>query len=370
VGGYRAPGRVNLIGEHTDYNDGFVLPVAVDRYCRVTWRRGEGTVHRVRSVALGRTAVFGVRRPRPRDDWTDYVRGVTAEVARTFPVRPVTAVIDTEIPLGAGLGSSAALEVAFAGALVHCAGVAVTRRVLADLCWRAETGYVGVPCGIMDQYASALARRSHALWIDCRSRETRYVPVPADVAFVVLDSGVRRRLAGTAYAQRRRECGEAVERLRRQGRPIQSLRDLTSRDLNRLQLPPVLARRVRHVVGENARVLRAVEALRRGDMERMGKLLGASHVSLRDDYAVSHTALDLLVRLARRHGAWGARLVGAGFGGSVLALVPRDVAAAFAATVQRAARKRGLGRATAYVCNAAGGARAVRAKTRPRGRLA
>jgi galactokinase len=304
VPSFRAPGRVNLIGDHTDYNEGFVLPVAIDLECvvrstprdddvlRIAWRDGD---HRSDRYAAGVAEVLN-RLGRARV-------GIDAEVAST-------------VPIGSGLSSSAALEVALALALCDAAGFELAPAELALACQQAEREATSVPCGIMDQLASIAGRADCALLIDCRSLTVEPIPLPADLAIVVVHSGLPRALADSAYAERRAACERVAARL-----GVGALRDAT---FDQVRDDP----RARHVVSENARVLAAAAALRAGDVQALGPLLRASHASLRDDFDVSTPELDALVVALEQEGAIGARLTGAGFGGCVVALAARDDAAA------------------------------------------
>ena len=332
---FRAPGRVNLIGDHTDYNDGFVLPAAIDLECvvcatartddlvRVTWLDGD--------AGSGRYA--------------DAVRSVLAELGRA-PIG-MDAEVSSTIPVGSGLSSSAALEVSLALALCDVARFELAPVELALACQRAEQRATGVPCGIMDQLASVSGRAGAALLIDCRSLEVEPIPLPDGVAIVVVHSGLPRRLEGSAYAERRAACEAVAARL-----GLNALRDATPEQV--ADEP-----RARHVVSENGRVLDAADALRRGDVDRLASLMSASHASLRDDFEVSTPELDALVEALGRAGAAGARLTGAGFGGCVVALAPSDGAAAVAERAADDYRRRTGVVPTTYVCRAAAGAGAL-----------
>jgi galactokinase len=333
-----APGRVNLIGEHTDYNDGFVLPMAIALGVELAARPRAGREVRVRAVDLGETAAFPLGAAAPARDpahpWSDYLRGVVWALERAgHPPAGMDVAFGGTLPQGAGLSSSAALEVATALAATRLAGVALDVAALARLCQRAENEVVGVACGIMDPFVSLAAREGHALLLDCRSLATEQVPLAlGDHAVAVVHSGVRHALVGSAYNRRRAECAAGVDVLRRRFPGVRALRDATPEQLEacRPELTPEVHRRCRHVVAENARVLAAVAALRGGDLPAFGALLDASHASLRDDYEVSCPELDLLVDLARRSpGVLGSRLTGGGFGGCTVSLVARDALEAF-----------------------------------------
>jgi galactokinase len=324
----RAPGRVNLIGEHTDYNDGFVLPTTIDRHVEVVARRRSD--RKVRIVA----ADLGERRENDLDDpidyansgWLPYVLGVVHELVQRGRIESgVDIVFWGTVPRGAGLSSSAALEVATALTLDAIFNLWLDPVEMARLCRDVEHRYAGVRCGIMDQFASRLGRSDHALLIDCRSLDARHVPMPLDGhRLVIVDSRIRRELADSDYNQRRTECEEAVGLLREADASITSLRDVTPDMLSTHEklLSPDLFARCRHVVSENHRVLEACERLANGDLPAFGRLMNASHLSLRNDFEVSHPALDRLVEEANRiDGVLGARLTGAGFGGCTVNLV-------------------------------------------------
>lgn len=309
-----APGRANLIGEHTDYSGGFVLPVTIPQRTRVELRAREDDTARVHSVQLGASATYRVGTESARRDWVDYVQGVTA-VSRPRALGGFDARIDSQVPLGSGLSSSAALEVSLLRALRQAFGWTLDDLQLALLAQRAEVEFVGAPVGVMDPMASSLGSTDAALFIDTQSLRTEQVPLPAGLSIAVLHSGISHDHASGEYRVRRRECEEATRAL-----GVPSLRSLTLQDLPRIeQLPSPLDRRARHVVTENARVLEAVEALRAAELERLGSLLAASHRSLRDDYQVSVPDLDRLVALAAEaSGVFGARLTGGGFGGAIV----------------------------------------------------
>jgi len=323
-----APGRVNLIGEHTDYNEGFVMPIAIDRVLAVAARRRDDRLVRIVAVDFNEADEFSLDaiERKEKGGWRNYLRGVALVATQMgLPLLGIEAVITSDIPIGAGLSSSAALEVAFAMALLKLNAVQAEPLVLALWCQRAENEFVGVRCGIMDQMAATLGKRQHALLLDCRDLSYEHVPLPEGIAFIVADTGKPRALAASEYNRRRQECEEAVRLLRELlGRPIQSLRDVDNDEVEALfeQLPDPLRRRARHVTAENNRVRAFAQALREGDLHRAGALLLASHASLRDDYEVSCPELDAMVRaLMDTEGVLGARLTGAGFGGACIAMV-------------------------------------------------
>lgn len=326
----RAPGRVNVIGDHTDYADGLVLPVAIQLETRVTARLVPTAGLRVTSTAMDEERFL----PPDRIDasglagWTRYIYGVYQLLLEVSAApRGAKLRIESDVPPGAGLASSAALEVATALALCSLSGRSLPPVELALLCRRAENEFAGSPCGIMDQMVSACARAGHALLIDCRDLQMEHVPFrPRRAGLVVFDTGVRHSIAGAGYASRRCECEEALTLLRARSPRIRSLRDVTESDLAEAgALPELLRQRVRHIVRENDRVLKARTCLENGDATGMGRLMLASHESLRDDYGVSCAELDALVDVAvRLPGVYGARMTGGGFGGCVVCLVDDD----------------------------------------------
>ena len=316
----RAPGRVNLIGEHTDYNDGFVLPAAIPLATEVQLRRRADADVRVWTTAFeaAEPIVFPLDVTARAGDWADYVRGIVHVLRDRGIDTGADLRIDSNVPLGSGLSSSAALLVAAARAFRQAFSLGIDDLEIALLARRAENAFVGAPVGIMDQMACSLADDRSALLIDTRSLAYERVPLPETAALLVIDSGVRHSHASGDYRVRRDECRRAAEAL-----GVESLRDVRAGELSRVaRLPPPLDRRARHVITENARVLAAAAALRDGDLPLAGRLFFESHASMRDDFDVSVPEIDALVDAARRvHGVYGARLTGGGFGGSVVALV-------------------------------------------------
>ena len=323
------PGRVNLIGEHTDYNDGFVLPVALKRDIRIALRPRTDRQVRVHSLEYNDVFEFnlGALKYHPDKLWTNYVQGVAWVLAEQgIPLRGFDGVISGNVPRASGLSSSAALEVATATALLAASDQrqALTGVQIARAAQRAENKFVGVNCGIMDQFISVLGEEGHALLIDCRSLEYQLIPVPKEAALVIGNTKASRSLANSAYNERRQQCEEGVAKLQTVLPEVRALRDVTSAQLEEHKdlLSPVVYRRCRHVVGENERVLQTVAALAANQLDRVGELMNASHTSLRDDYEVSSPALDAMVEAMRSvEGCYGARLTGAGFGGCAVALV-------------------------------------------------
>ncbi len=369
----RAPGRVNLIGEHTDYNDGFVLPVAIDREVRVAARRRPDSEVRLLAANFGRRSRFDLRdiSHDPAERWSHYERGVALMLQREgYALGGFEAVVEGEVPSGAGLSSSAAVEVATATALKALFGLELDPVRLSLLSQRAENEFVGVACGIMDQFISALGRRDHALFLDCRSLETHHVPLRTPGSgspghqIVVADTAVKRGLVDSEYNRRRAECEEAVQRLSAVLPGVRALRDVSPEDFARHEalLPDVVRRRARHVITENARVLASVEALSAGDLPTFGRLMHESHVSLRDDYEVTVPQLDVLVEAALAvPGVLGSRMTGAGFGGCTVSLVRDDALERFEREVPQAYRQRTGLEPRVYVCRAVDGASAVTA---------
>jgi galactokinase len=330
-----APGRVNLIGEHTDYHDGFVMPSVVPQRTRATVRlRNDRRVHAT-SAQLPGVLDYEIGREQVASNWGDYVQGVTWCLDRAgFAIRGFDLRIDSDVPVGSGLSSSAALEVAVLRVLRDAFQLAITDLDLARYAHRAETGFVGAPVGIMDQMAASLGHEREALFLDTRSLVYQVHLLPASMELLVINSGVRHRHAGGEYVTRRRESEEAARHL-----GVERLRDAPADWRERIAaMTPLLARRARHVITENARVHQARDALLGEDLRTFGDLLRASHASLRDDYEVTVPEVDRLVELTeRRPGVFGARMTGGGFGGAIVAAVQagtavetgREVVAAF-----------------------------------------
>ncbi|WP_411968534.1 galactokinase [Haloferax sp. YSSS75] len=337
-----APARVNLVGGHTDYNDGLCLPMAIDRHVAVAARPRDDDSIRVSSTDFDETATFS-----PADDpsgWVAYVAAVARVLREDGDVPGADLAIASNVPTGAGLSSSAALELAVGRVLVELAGAALAPKALALACWRAEREGVGVECGILDQFAVGLCEPDAALFLDCQTREYEHVPLAGDVGVLVVDTGVSHELADSGYNDRVRECEAAVTALRdATGTRVRSLRDV---DIDVLEthadaLGDVLYRRARHVVTENERVVVARDALEAGEFGRVGDTMLAGHESLRDDYEVSCPELDAAVELAAAtEGVYGARMTGGGFGGSVVALVAGDAIERVAQSIRDAVADR------------------------------
>lgn len=362
---FRAPGRTNLIGEHTDYNDGFVLPAAIDRATWIAIAPRPNNILRVHSEHFTKTIEFdpGESSPVPARDWSDYVRGVALMLRREgMRIGGGDMLIRSNVPLGAGVSSSASLEVAAATALAALGGCELERIALARLCRRAENEFVGARCGIMDQFVACFGRAGHAIFLDCRSLEYAAVPLPSNVKLVLCNTMVRHSIASGDYNTRRGECEEAVARLTRVMPAVRALRDVTPAQIeeHRELLPGTLFRRARHVTTEDGRVLAARTALERGDIPALGNLMRESHLSLRDDYEVSCRELDLMVESAREFaGCLGARMTGGGFGGCTINLVDASKTQEFQAHVSRRYKEVTGIVPDIYVCSAADGAQEI-----------
>jgi galactokinase len=365
----RAPGRVNLLGEHVDYNEGFVLPAAIDRFTTLAFRRSGGPRSTLLALDLGEEDSFELQSLLDHQDsnsmslsgWARYPAGVLWSLnAAGLETPGMDVVFASEVPRGAGLSSSASVEMAFAVAWEKLGGWTLDRIELAKLCLKAEIQYVGVNCGIMDQFASACGVEDRLLFLDCRSLDWRTVRLPDETAIVVADTSVRRSLADSAYNERRADCEAAVRVLQGVLPGIRSLRDVSIGQFRRFsdRLPAVVARRARHVVEEIARTEQAIQLLENNDATRFGELMYACHISLRDLYEVSCPELDVMAAIARSlPGCFGARLTGAGFGGCTVNLVAAQSALAFARDLAAGyARETGL-QPEVYICRTAGGAR-------------
>ncbi|MBZ5665378.1 MAG: galactokinase [Acidobacteriia bacterium] len=363
---YRAPGRVNLIGEHTDYNDGFVMPAAIGFHTRIAIAPRSDRKLVVYSENYSDQVEFDLDHlpAKCAGHWSDYVVGVVKMLVHAGKeLRGAHLLVDGNVPQGAGLSSSASIEVAVGYALLDLAnpaieGESLDRTKLALLCQRAENEFVGARCGIMDQFVSSHGERGKALLLDCRSLKYRQLPLPDGVALAVCNTMVKHSIAQGEYNQRRAECEAGVRGLSKHLPNARALRDVTPEALEAYgeELPDVVRRRCRHVIGENARVLQAASALEIGDLAAFGKLMRESHRSLRDDFEVSCAELDLMVELAEQvEGVYGTRMTGGGFGGCTITLVRADCVEAFQQTV-RQGYERGTGcRPEIYVCSAADG---------------
>ena len=333
----RGPGRVNLIGEHTDYNQGFVLPMAIDLAVEIAFRRRDDRRICVRSMDFAEQADFELGDlTAMRSGWPAYVAGVAWALQEDrCRLAGWEGVIRSDVPVGSGLSSSAALQMAVARVFAAVSGLTWDPARMARRVQRAENEWVGMRCGIMDMLASACGRRGHALLIDCLDLSRDLVRLPKRVAVVVLDSGIRHELTASGYNDRRRECEAAAQAL-----GVSSLRFASLPDLERARLPSPLAQRGRHVISENLRTLEAAGWLQAGELGRVGEAMNASHASLRDDFQVSLPEIDTLAALAQRHrSCFGARMMGGGFGGSVVCLADREGARDLARQVLREYRQ-------------------------------
>jgi galactokinase len=361
---YQAPGRVNLIGEHTDYNDGFVMPVAIGFYTRAAVAPRPDRKLVIRSEHYSEQVEFDLDRLPAKGDghWSDYVVGVVKMLLHSGKrLGGVNLLVDGNVPQGAGLSSSASVEVAVGYALLDLGGPnTIDRTQLARLCQQAENEFVGARCGIMDQFVASHGKRGQALLLDCRSLDLEYrqLPSPDDAVLAICNTMVKHSIAKGEYNQRRAECEAGVRALSKHLPQVRALRDVTLEDLERYgyDLPEVVVRRCRHVIGENARVLKAAAALERGDLPSFGNLMMQSHRSLRDDFAVSCAELDLMMEIAERvEGVYGTRMTGGGFGGCTIALVQTGCVEEFQRTV-REGYERSTGRnPEIYICAAADG---------------
>ena len=359
---YRAPGRVNLIGEHTDYNDGFAMPAAIEFYCWVAISSRPDRILNIYSEEFSSSVEVDLSAAiQPTKSWSDYPIGVALQLEKAgFRVRGANLLVESEVPMGAGLSSSAAIEVATALALAEQAGVASPDRVqLARLCQKAENEFVGARVGIMDQFISLHGQKDHAVLLDCRSLSFESLLIPESVKLVINNTMVKHELASGEYNRRRADCEEAVRRLSAVLPGIRALRDVSLEQLekHRSVLPEIIYKRALHIVSENARVLDAAEALRVGDIGRFGKRMAESHRSLRDLFEVSCSELDLMVDLAyQQKGVYGARMTGGGFGGATINLVDARSAGEFKEKMAKAYQKETGLVPQIYICKPAEGA--------------
>jgi galactokinase len=361
----RAPGRVNLIGEHTDYNEGFVLPLAIDRAVWIALRPRSDRRVLIHSLDFADSTSFALDElTRGSGGWAEYVKGVAWALQESGrELRGWEGVIAGDVPVGAGLSSSAALELAVARAFAVVSDLPWDAATMARLGQRAENEWVGVRCGIMDQMISAAGRAGHALLIDCRSLHSEAVPFPSGTIVVVLDTATRRGLVDSAYNERRSQCEAAARAF-----GVSALRDVsvTRFEAESARLDEVTRCRARHVVTENERTLQAAEAMRRGDAVELGRLMNASHASLRDDFAVSSRELDIMVECGRAHPAClGIRMTGAGFGGCAVALIHGEQAESFTSAVAASYHSATGIKPVLYVCTATDGASMVGGVARP-----
>jgi galactokinase len=360
---FTAPGRVNLIGEHTDYNDGFVMPSAIDLSTRVAISPRTDRHLVIRSRQFPSHFSFDLNRlPHSKvGDWCDYALGVAILLQRAgHHLKGANLLVDGDIPIGGGLSSSAAIEVASALALLSLAGAKLSSPEIAKLCQRCENEFIGARCGIMDQFVSCLGKAGHVLLLDCRSLDFELIPVPKQIQMVVCNTMVKHQHSNGEYNRRREECEEGVRILSMHYSAICALRDVSIEQLSRHadDLPEKVFRRCRHVIEENDRVCAAAHKLRQKDLHGFGKLMGESHRSLRDLYEVSCAELDLMVEIAESlPGFYGGRMTGGGFGGSTINLVEASSTEAFADQISDRYRKASGIQPAIHICSAADGAR-------------
>lgn len=361
----RAPGRVNLIGEHTDYNDGFVLPMAIDREVCIAFSPRADDKVRLFSLDLQTDSVFNIHSLTPSHDWGQYPKGVANQLLKAgYDLQGFDGIITGDIPQGAGLSSSAAVELATAKAFSVVSNFEWNAVKMVKICQQAENEWVGVNSGIMDQMASAVCKAGFALFLDCRSLEIQHIPLPQNVSIVVLDTSTRRGLVDSAYNERRNQCEEAARWF-----GVKALRDVKSADIRdwrfekkkeERELGELVLRRARHVITENERVLEAIDVMKNGNVKRLGELFNQSHESLRDDFEVTNDALNMIVACAREQDScYGARMTGAGFGGCAVALVDAEKSSAFVKAVETIYQHKSGLEANIYVCKASEGASQV-----------
>lgn len=361
---FRAPGRVNLIGEHTDYNEGFVMPAAINYSTFVAIAPREDRTITARSDHFPDTVELNLDRPtQNRRHWSDYPLGVAVKLQEAgHHLQGANLLIQSDVPIGSGLSSSAAIEVSTALALLDNAGLSIDRLELAKICQKAENEYVGIRSGLMDQFIACFGKKDAAVMLDCRSLESKALPLPEGVKLVACNTMVKHQLASSEYNARREECEQGVRILSKHLLTIKSLRDVSLENLERFgsELTEVVYRRCRHVITENDRVLRAATALRAGELPTFARLMAQSHQSLRDDYEVSCKELDLMVELAHEApGCIGARMTGGGFGGATINLVASAAVEEFTAKVSKSYAEATNIQPEIYVCSAADAAERV-----------
>ncbi len=352
----QAPGRVNVIGEHTDYSDGFVLPMAINRHTLIALRPREDRRVVLHSIDHQATATFDLDGLDQDKGWEEYPKGVAWALQEAgYKLRGWEGTTICDVPLGAGLSSSASYELAVAAAFADVSGFPWDAAKMALICQKAENQWVGVNCGIMDQMIAAVGEEDKAVLIDCRSLETTAQPIPPGTSIVILDTSTRRGLVDSAYNERRQQCEEAAALL-----GVSALRDADLAMLTEKAstIPETTLRRARHVITENERTLRAAEAMQHKDAAALGRLMNQSHDSLRDDFEVTNHELDIMADISRNtHGCYGARMTGAGFGGCAVALIESERSREFVAAVQYAYQSITNLEPAAYVCRASTGAR-------------
>jgi len=366
-GAFSAPGRVNLIGEHTDYNEGFVLPVAIDKKIVMLGQLREDRLVQVFDLVYKTKITFSLDSlsPSKKESWANYLMGVMDEIQKAgYPLQGVNLVFTSNIPQRAGLSSSAALEVVTALTMAKLNSLEIEPVEMAHLCRRAENNFVGVACGIMDQYVSCLGQKNYALFIDCRSNDYELIPLKdPNYQIIICNSKVQRGLVDSEYNKRKEECKIATEFFKHKlNREIRALRDIAIDEYEKYQaqLPEIIARRARHVISENYRVQVGVQALREGNFSAFGQLMIESHRSLKNDYEVSCAELDLLVDLAlKQEGVLGARMTGAGFGGCTVNLLKRDYVDVFKEKIKKEYKKITGINPDVYLTAPSGGAKVI-----------
>jgi galactokinase len=362
---YRAPGRVNLIGEHTDYNEGFVMPAAINFSTWVAVTKRDDSIVKIHSDIFEEEAEIDLANPAAhgRKHWSDYPVGVAMKLKEAgHNISGANLFVHGEVPLGSGLSSSASIEVSTGLALLDISGVKIDRLGLAKICQKAENEFAGARTGLMDQFIACFGKADHAVMLDCRSLESRALPVPDDVKLVVCDTMVKHELASSEYNARREQCEEGVRILSQHLPSVTSLRDMTPDDVERFraELGEVIFKRCLHVTTENDRVLKAADALRDRDSKTFGKLMYESHNSLRDDYEVSCRELDVMVDLAKPiKGVFGARMTGGGFGGCTINLVAVEAVDEFTQSIRDGYAQATGKQSGVYICSAADGAERV-----------
>ncbi|MCT2388390.1 galactokinase [Erwinia pyrifoliae] len=356
----QAPGRVNLIGEHTDYNEGFVLPCAINYQTVIACAtRSDRQVRVIAADYDNQQDIFSLDEPierHPQQLWSDYVRGVVKYLQqRTADFSGVDMVISGNVPQGAGLSSSASLEVAVGSVFRQLYSLPLNGADIALNGQQAENQFVGCNCGIMDQMISALGEQDHALLLDCRTLSTRPVPLPSNIAVVIINTNFKRNLVGSEYNTRRQQCEAGAQFFGQSSLRDVELAEFAAREH---ELDPLVAKRVRHVLTENARTLEAADVLARGDLARLAVLMAESHASMRDDFEITVPAVDLLVEMVKNSlgESGGVRMTGGGFGGCVVALMPRERVASVKAAVERHYQAKSGIKETFYVCTASAGA--------------
>ena len=357
----RAPGRVNLIGEHTDYNDGFVLPMAIDHAVWFALSARSDSQVRIHSLDLEVDSAFDLHSLAKGEGWLEYIKGVACQLQKAgYELQGFDAVMTGDVPRAAGLSSSAAVELATARAFAAVSGFAWDAAQMAKISQKAENEWVGVNCGIMDQMASAACKAGYALFLDCRTLEYQHAPLPENTSLVILDTSTRRGLVDSAYNERRSQCEEAARWF-----GVKALRDVSVNEFEKSNgLSEIVRKRARHIITENARVLEAVDVMKAGNVKRLGELFNASHNSLRDDFEVTNEALNQIVECAQEQpGCYGARMTGAGFGGCAVALVQEENTREFTKAVSAAYKQRSGLDASVYVCKADEGASVIKERS-------